>query len=69
MKIGIKPWVLGIVLFVLLALAAENVYFSYVMSQQQHTIRQFMGLEDGPDATPQPPSLPAYVPPVDQRSI
>ena len=34
---------------------------SRVIEEQGHTIRQYMGLEDGPDATPQPPK--AVVPP------
>lgn len=39
-----------------IALAGENCYLASVNVRQQHTIRQYMGLEPGPDATPQPPN-------------
>lgn len=53
----------------LLGVTAENIYMTKVIDAQRHTIRQYMGLEDGPDATPQPPVMPPYVPPVGARTI
>lgn len=49
-----------------LILSVEVIYQSNVIAQQAHVIRQYMGLEVGPDATPR---MPAYVPPADLRSI
>jgi len=43
------------VLIIAFALAmVSNVYQALVIDDQRHTIRQYMGLELGPDDTPRP---------------
>ena len=59
----VKEVRLSLPAFLLLALfsivmAGENCYLASVNVRQQHTIRQYMGLEQGVDATPQPPKVP-----------
>ena len=59
----VKEVRLSLPAFLLLALfpivmAGENCYLASVNVRQQHTIRQYMGLEPGVDATPQPPKVP-----------
>lgn len=56
-------WVFVFMVTTMLAGAAENVYLATVINAQQHTIRQYMGLEDGPDATPRPLPMPKTVVP------
>ena len=56
----VKEVRLSLPAFLLLALfsivmAGENCYLASVNVRQQHTIRQYMGLEQGVDATPRPP--------------
>ena len=51
-----------LLLVALLLMAGVSNHQAKVIEQQRHTINQYMGLEDGPDATPQPPK--ALVPPV-----
>ena len=64
-------WVFVLMITTMLGVVGENVYQAYVIVQQQHTIRQYMGLEQGVDATPQPPKVPkgpeAPTPFTDQR--
>jgi hypothetical protein len=69
MKIELSIGTLVAMVVLMIALVGENVYLEYVNEAQAHTIRQYMGLEAGPDATPQPPVLPPYIPPVDSRLI
>lgn len=45
--------VLALVFFIALLASFSN-YQAGVIEQQRHTIQQLQGLEDGPDATPQP---------------
>ncbi len=45
-------WVFVLMITTMLGVVGENVYQAYVIVQQQHTIRQYMGLEPGVDATP-----------------
>lgn len=58
----VKEVRLSLPVFLLLALfpivmAGENCYLASVNMHQQHTIRQYMGLEQGVAATPQPPKV------------
>ena len=58
----VKEVRLSLPAFLLLALfsivmAGENCYLASVNVRQQHTIRQYMGLEQGVDATPRPKAL------------
>lgn len=65
-----KSWLWVMLLVIaLLGVVVENIYMMKVIDGQRHTILQLMGREDGPDATPQPPQMPEYVPPVELRSI
>jgi len=58
----LSPWTLGLITFTILAMVVENSYLASVNTSQQHTIRQYMGLEAGPDETPRAPVMPPYVP-------
>ena len=51
-------WVFVLVVATMLGLCGQTVYQSMVIENQRHTIRQYMGLEQGVDATPQPPKVP-----------
>jgi hypothetical protein len=61
MKTSLERWLFGALLLVILAMGATNIYIADVNQRQAHTIRQLMGWELGPDATPQPPK--AIIPP------
>jgi hypothetical protein len=50
-----------LLLVAFLLMAGVSNHQAKVIEQQQHTIRQYMGLEPGVDETPQPPK--ALVPP------
>lgn len=68
-RVSMYAFILAVIF--LLGMAGENIYLAQINRAQQHTIRQFMGLEDGPEATPRPlkkPKLP-YVPPLGTRTI
>lgn len=64
-----RSWWIVLIVTALLGLSGENLYLMNVIDAQRHTIRQYMGLEDGPDATPQPPQMPEYVPSPDLRKL
>jgi hypothetical protein len=52
-----------LLLVAFLLMAGVSNHQAKVIEQQRHTIRQYMGLEDGPDATPQPLPMPKTVVP------
>jgi hypothetical protein len=52
MEIRMSIWMFVIWFVALVLVLAENEYLSSINTAQQHTIRQYMGLELGPDATP-----------------
>ena len=47
-----------LLLVAFLLMAGVSNHQAKVIEQQRHTIRQYMGLEPGVDATPQPPKVP-----------
>lgn len=55
-------------IIMVLMLSGEVIYQGVTIDIQKHTIRQLFDLEPGPDDTPRPPKMPAYVPPADLRS-
>ena len=62
MNTSLERWLFALLLVTLLGIGGTSIYQAQVIEQQQHAIRQYMGLEQGVDETPQPPK--ALVPPV-----
>ena len=62
MKTSLERWLFGALLLVILVMGATNIYIADVNQRQAHTIRQLMGWENGPDATPRPLPMPQAAP-------
>jgi hypothetical protein len=52
MEIRMSIWSFALIWLAIGGVTAGNVYLARVVTNQQHTIRQYMGLELGPHATP-----------------
>lgn len=63
-SVELRPWIFWLVMTVMLALSAQNLYQSVVIADQKQTIKQYMGLEhgkhDGPEM-PAPEGKPTYL--------